>query len=198
MARLLLDYNADPTIRTADGDTVLHKAARWNQLDIIKLLLTIGVDVSAQDNVSMITETRLPHTIQEQESAIQSSLTQLHNISLHLTSPVALLLPKAEHLQSFRLSGTRHPVFCQHPEGLEVVECKTMCLCDADQGRPPPKASEKALTASMVAGREDCQREDKQSRHHRAATESCKLKATVLQTTTKQGPKLAIWLHATK
>ena len=65
VACLLLDYNADPTICTADGDTVLHKAARWNQLDIIKLLLTIGVDVSAQDNVSLITETHLPQTIQE-------------------------------------------------------------------------------------------------------------------------------------
>lgn len=53
VSQLLLDFNADPMVRTEDGDTVLHKAARWNRVDIVKMLLYLGVDTDARDSVSV-------------------------------------------------------------------------------------------------------------------------------------------------
>lgn len=48
--RLLLDYGADPNIKTVDGLTPLHIAASWGQLSIVKLLLEKGANVADRDD----------------------------------------------------------------------------------------------------------------------------------------------------
>ena len=37
--------------RTKEGDIALHKAARWGHASVVELLLSLGSDVNAADNV---------------------------------------------------------------------------------------------------------------------------------------------------
>lgn len=45
----LLDENADPDARSAEGETALHRAAYWAQKDIVGVLLEARADPSARD-----------------------------------------------------------------------------------------------------------------------------------------------------
>ena len=49
----LLDLGAKLQATTTDGDTALHKAARWGHAAAVQLLLRRGADVHARDKVSM-------------------------------------------------------------------------------------------------------------------------------------------------
>ena len=44
----LLDHGADKEAQTNDGWRPLHSAARWNQTEVISLLLQYEIDVNAQ------------------------------------------------------------------------------------------------------------------------------------------------------
>ncbi|XP_017061698.1 ankyrin repeat domain-containing protein 49 [Drosophila ficusphila] len=48
MAKLLLQYRADPNARTELGWTPLHSACKWNNADCAHLLLQFGADVNAE------------------------------------------------------------------------------------------------------------------------------------------------------
>ena len=45
----LLDNGANPTIGDTRGLTVLHYAARFGFMDIVKLLLKYGADINVRD-----------------------------------------------------------------------------------------------------------------------------------------------------
>ena len=51
MLARLLDLGAQLQALTSDGDTALHKAARWNHAAAVELLLQRGADVHARDKV---------------------------------------------------------------------------------------------------------------------------------------------------
>ncbi|XP_001357360.1 ankyrin repeat domain-containing protein 49 [Drosophila pseudoobscura] len=48
IAKLLLQYKADPNARTDLGWTPLHSACKWNNADVAQLLLQFGADVNAE------------------------------------------------------------------------------------------------------------------------------------------------------
>ncbi|KAI8042581.1 ankyrin repeat domain-containing protein 49 [Drosophila gunungcola] len=48
MAKLLLQYRANPNARTELGWTPLHSACKWNNADCAHLLLQFGADVNAE------------------------------------------------------------------------------------------------------------------------------------------------------
>lgn len=50
MARLLLQYGANPNARTELGWTPLHSACKWNNADCAQLLLQFGSDVNAESD----------------------------------------------------------------------------------------------------------------------------------------------------
>ncbi|KAH8255578.1 hypothetical protein KR038_006528 [Drosophila bunnanda] len=50
MAKLLLQYRANPNARTELGWTPLHSACKWNNADCAHLLLQFGADVNAESD----------------------------------------------------------------------------------------------------------------------------------------------------
>ncbi|KAH8249656.1 hypothetical protein KR032_011116 [Drosophila birchii] len=50
MAKLLLQYQANPNARTELGWTPLHSACKWNNADCAQLLLQFGADVNAESD----------------------------------------------------------------------------------------------------------------------------------------------------
>ncbi|KAH8375733.1 hypothetical protein KR093_003141 [Drosophila rubida] len=50
IAKLLLQYRANPNARTALGWTPLHSACKWNNADCAQLLLQFGADVNAESD----------------------------------------------------------------------------------------------------------------------------------------------------
>lgn len=51
IVRLLLEYGANPNMKTFDGITALHNAVYEKQIDIVKLLLEYGADPSIKDGI---------------------------------------------------------------------------------------------------------------------------------------------------
>lgn len=51
--RLLLDYDGDPDIPSADGLTPIHVAAMWNRVNCLKLLIDRGGNPYQKDNEGM-------------------------------------------------------------------------------------------------------------------------------------------------
>lgn len=47
---MLLDNGANPTLGDKRGLTVLHYAARFGFIDIVKLLIKYGADINLRDN----------------------------------------------------------------------------------------------------------------------------------------------------
>lgn len=50
MAKLLLQFQANPNARTELGWTPLHSACKWNNSDCVQLLLQFGADVNAESD----------------------------------------------------------------------------------------------------------------------------------------------------
>ncbi|KAH8395506.1 hypothetical protein KR215_011467 [Drosophila sulfurigaster] len=50
IAKLLLQYQANPNARTELGWTPLHSACKWNNADCAQLLLQFGADVNAESD----------------------------------------------------------------------------------------------------------------------------------------------------
>ncbi|TDG42590.1 hypothetical protein AWZ03_010999 [Drosophila navojoa] len=50
IARLLLQYQADPNARTELGWTPLHSACKWSHPESVQLLLQFGADVNAESD----------------------------------------------------------------------------------------------------------------------------------------------------
>ncbi|XP_023170187.1 ankyrin repeat domain-containing protein 49 [Drosophila hydei] len=50
IARLLLQYQANPNARTELGWTPLHSACKWSHADSVQLLLQFGADVNAESD----------------------------------------------------------------------------------------------------------------------------------------------------
>lgn len=54
VVKLLVDKDADINAKTRDGDTALHRAAVFGQLEQVELLIKYGADVWARDNYDYI------------------------------------------------------------------------------------------------------------------------------------------------
>jgi ankyrin repeat protein len=47
--KLFLELGADPNIQDLEGDTPLHNAAYWGNVDVVRLLLVYGADPTVKD-----------------------------------------------------------------------------------------------------------------------------------------------------
>lgn len=115
MAKLLLQYNANPNARTELGWTPLHSACKWNNADCAHLLLQFGADVNAESDgkqtplhiTATVSNCRNTATVLLLDRYIQP---RKENNSEELASVIA------------RRTGMSFPIF---ESGEEAYDCET-------------------------------------------------------------------------
>ncbi|XP_033173149.1 ankyrin repeat domain-containing protein 49 [Drosophila mauritiana] len=115
MAKLLLQYRANPNARTELGWTPLHSACKWNNADCAHLLLQFGADVNAESDGKQ-TPLHITATVSNCRNTAtvllldRNILPRKENNSEELASVIA------------RRTGMSFPIF---ESGEEAYDCET-------------------------------------------------------------------------